>query len=298
MSVPGFSRRRFPAIHGARRRGGRDRRLLAAARPPPVWPGRSAAAKALPEGWTGTIADVKHVVILMQENRSFDHYFGTLHGVRGFGDKQVLTYQNGTQIFQQPDTARTDLGYLLPYNLTDQTDGDLDHSWDGDHEGPERRAVEQLGSGQDRRDDGLLHPERDPVPVRGRRRLHHLRRLPPGDHGAHQPQPDVLLDRDVVGLDQQPERLRGRLRTRRRDARGHHLPRAAAEAAGISWRVYTNDQVGDSGSYPDYFLGDYGDNPLWFYQQYNTTNSRRAAPASSRPAGRSPPGRPTRGRRR
>jgi phospholipase C len=47
------------------------------------------------------------------------------------------------------------------------------------------------------------------------------------------------------------------------------------QAAGISWQVYTNDQSGDSGSYPDYFLGDYGDNPLWFYQQYNTTNSRK-----------------------
>src|ERR1700684_863911 len=91
----------------------------------------SAAAKALPRGWSGTIADVKHVVILMQENRSFDHYFGTLRGVRGFGVKQALTWQNGKQLFQQPDAARTDLGYLLPYNLTDQVDGDLDHSWDG-----------------------------------------------------------------------------------------------------------------------------------------------------------------------
>ena len=36
---------------------------------------------------TGTIQDVQHVVILMQENRSFDHYFGTLRGVRGFGDR-------------------------------------------------------------------------------------------------------------------------------------------------------------------------------------------------------------------
>jgi phospholipase C len=36
---------------------------------------------------TGTIADVEHVVILMQENRSFDHCFGTLSGVRGFGDR-------------------------------------------------------------------------------------------------------------------------------------------------------------------------------------------------------------------
>ena len=65
--------------------------------------GRS--AQALPKGFSGTIADLKHVVILMQENRSFDHYFGTLRGVRGFGDKQALTYQNGMNVFQQPDTS-------------------------------------------------------------------------------------------------------------------------------------------------------------------------------------------------
>ena len=36
---------------------------------------------------TGTIMDVEHIVVLMQENRSFDHYFGTMKGVRGFGDR-------------------------------------------------------------------------------------------------------------------------------------------------------------------------------------------------------------------
>ena len=36
-----------------------------------------------------SIMDVKHVVILMQENRSFDHYFGTLSGVRGFSDPRA-----------------------------------------------------------------------------------------------------------------------------------------------------------------------------------------------------------------
>ncbi|SJN43872.1 alkaline phosphatase family protein [Pseudoalteromonas sp. JB197] len=35
---------------------------------------------------SGTIKDIEHVVILMQENRSFDHYFGTLAGFRGFSD--------------------------------------------------------------------------------------------------------------------------------------------------------------------------------------------------------------------
>src|ERR1700749_1144414 len=46
------------------------------------------------------------------------------------------------------------------------------------------------------------------------------------------------------------------------------------EKAGGSWQVYTSNQAGDSGDFPDYFLGDYGDNPLWFYQQFNTTNGR------------------------
>jgi phospholipase C len=129
---PGVSRRRFLQATGlgvaAAATAGLGAGTAAAAA------ARAAAAAALPAGWTGTIADVKHVVILMQENRSFDHYFGTLSGVRGFADKQALTWQNGNSIFQQPDSARTDLGYLLPYNLTDQTDGDLDHSWSGDHE--------------------------------------------------------------------------------------------------------------------------------------------------------------------
>jgi phospholipase C len=34
----------------------------------------------------GSFREIKHVVVLMQENRSFDHYFGTMAGVRGFDD--------------------------------------------------------------------------------------------------------------------------------------------------------------------------------------------------------------------
>ena len=36
-----------------------------------------------------SLSDIKHVVILMQENRSFDHYFGTMSSVRGFSDPAV-----------------------------------------------------------------------------------------------------------------------------------------------------------------------------------------------------------------
>ena len=39
---------------------------------------------------TGTIRDVEHIVVLMQENRPFDHHFGTLRGVRGFSDPRAV----------------------------------------------------------------------------------------------------------------------------------------------------------------------------------------------------------------
>src|SRR5437899_1161185 len=47
----------------------------------------------------GRLSDVERVVIMIQENRSFDHYFGTLRGVRGFGDRRdrhVLAQADGT----------------------------------------------------------------------------------------------------------------------------------------------------------------------------------------------------------
>lgn len=49
---------------------------------------------------TGTIADIEHVVLFMQENRAFDHYFGTMAGVRGFKDPNVQK-NNGQPIWYQ-----------------------------------------------------------------------------------------------------------------------------------------------------------------------------------------------------
>ncbi|MFZ5892789.1 MAG: phosphocholine-specific phospholipase C [Myxococcota bacterium] len=53
-------------------------------------PAISKALAIAPRRCKGTIEDVEHVVILTQENRSFDHYFGTLSGVRGFGDRLTI----------------------------------------------------------------------------------------------------------------------------------------------------------------------------------------------------------------
>jgi len=62
---------------------------------------------------TGTIQDIKHVVILMLENRSFNHYFGTLRGVRGFGDPFPIPLESGKPVWYQSDGTRE----IPPYHL-------------------------------------------------------------------------------------------------------------------------------------------------------------------------------------
>ena len=84
---------------------------------------------------TGTIQDVQHVVILMQENRSFDHYLGALRGVRGFDDPRPIALPNGDPVWRQPKSAGQ---AVLPFRLsTDSTASqclaDIDHSWKGSH---------------------------------------------------------------------------------------------------------------------------------------------------------------------
>lgn len=66
---------------------------------------------------TGTIKDVQHVVILMQENRSFDHYFGTMAGIRGFGDRWTVPLPNGKSVWFQNDGERE----ILPFHLDTAT---------------------------------------------------------------------------------------------------------------------------------------------------------------------------------
>ena len=94
-----------------------------------------------------SVNDIKHVVVLMQENRSFDHYFGTLSGVRGFSDPNVPTQTVGgssypvfNQFGFQPGTGADPSGYLQPFHLASdppledgQTTNDIDHSWATQH---------------------------------------------------------------------------------------------------------------------------------------------------------------------
>jgi phospholipase C len=88
-----------------------------AALPPAI-----ARALALPAAVeTGSIKDVQHVVILMQENRSFDHYFGTLPGVRGFNDRLPIPIgdkgEKPRPVWNQRLKSDAGIGKLSPYHL-------------------------------------------------------------------------------------------------------------------------------------------------------------------------------------
>jgi phospholipase C len=92
---------------------------------PVVLPGPSACGS--------NLTDIEHVVIFIQENRSFDHYFGSYRGVRGFADQSLA--------FQQPDSANLTnppIGVLQPFHLDASTNAacthDITHDWIPQHQ--------------------------------------------------------------------------------------------------------------------------------------------------------------------
>src|SRR5579864_7869188 len=102
------------------------------------------ASKLIPPVTSGCskITDIEHVVILTQENRSFDHYFGSYRGVHGFSDASAA--------FQQPDPANTTnspVGKLLPFHLdTSQANAactpDISHDWVPQHQSWDNGAMD------------------------------------------------------------------------------------------------------------------------------------------------------------
>ncbi|MEU4540966.1 phosphocholine-specific phospholipase C [Streptosporangium sp. NPDC023825] len=80
----------------------------------------------------GTLSDLEHVVFVMQENRSFDHYFGRMRGVRGYGDRNAVSTRALRPVFEQDG--------ILPFSLREAAEragadpmllDTHDHSWLG-----------------------------------------------------------------------------------------------------------------------------------------------------------------------
>jgi phospholipase C len=103
-------------------------------------------AMAVPAAGAG-LSDIEHVVILMQENRSFDHYFGTMSSVRGFSDPHVpvqsvggTSYPVYDQFGFKPGTGVDANGYMQPFHLLSnppaqngEDTNDIAHDWGTQH---------------------------------------------------------------------------------------------------------------------------------------------------------------------
>ena len=158
-----------------------------------------------PDRRSGTLRDVEHIVVLMQENRSFDHYFG-LAGVRGFGDRFPIPvpaspeHERRSVWSQYNDSTDGGPRTVLPFRLdtraafeamriasTPHTWSNAQQAWDDGRMGFGRRPRKSL--------DGVLRRGGPAFPVRAGARLHHLRRLPLLVHRRHQRQPVVPVDR-------------------------------------------------------------------------------------------------------
>ncbi|HYB08776.1 MAG TPA: alkaline phosphatase family protein [Alphaproteobacteria bacterium] len=101
----------------------------------------------------GKLTDIDYFIILTKENRSFDHYFGTLAGVRGFGDPSA---RRQGHIFEQVDEERG--RRVLPFHLDTRTTNaqrlvTTDHTWGGQHAAWNGGKLDQWISGH-RSQDG------------------------------------------------------------------------------------------------------------------------------------------------
>jgi phospholipase C len=227
--------------------------------------------------------DAKHVVILMQENRSFDHAFGTLRGVRGFNDPRAVTLPDQKAVWLQTDQAgATYAPFRLDFAGTKATWlGSLPHSWtdqtDARNYGNHDRWLDTKGSRRkecagmpftmgyyDRRDLPFYYALADAFTICDQHFCSSLTGTTPNRlylwSGTSREKLDSAAVPNVRNSEVDfgatvhwktfPERL---------------------EEAGVSWRVYQNELSVASGleGEEDAWLANFTDNPLELFDQYN-----------------------------
>ncbi|MCW2787295.1 MAG: phospholipase [Marmoricola sp.] len=101
---------------------------------------------------TGSLSDIDHFVFLMQENRSFDHYYGTMSGVRGFNDAAATSAGLFKQKGYNIATKKADnSSYVMPFRLDTTRGATLDgeaindptHNWGPQHQAWNNGAMDQ-----------------------------------------------------------------------------------------------------------------------------------------------------------
>ncbi|MEV7450112.1 phosphocholine-specific phospholipase C [Streptomyces nigra] len=219
---------------------------------------------------TGSLEDVEHIVVLMQENRSFDHYFGTLRGVRGFGDPRPVRRDDGKPIWYQSDGTKD----LLPFHpdaddLGMQFLEGLPHGWsDGQQAyggGKYDRWIPAKGTTTmaylTREDIPFHYALADAFTVCDAYHCSFIGSTDPnryylwsGHTGNDGTGGGPVLGNDELGYGwtTYPERL---------------------EKAGVSWKIYQDigdglDAAGSWGWISDAYRGNYGDNSLLYFNKY------------------------------
>ena len=245
-------------------------------------PASIAKALAIDPAPGSTWLDAEHVVILMQENRSFDHCYGTLRGVRGFNDPRAITQPNGNPVWLQAnhadetyapfrlnihDTKATWMS-SLPHSWVDQTDargGGWMNGWlDAKRSGNRAYANLPLTLGYyDRRDLPFYYALADAFTVCDQNFCSSLTGTTPNrlhlwtgtirEHPSIETKANVRNEDVDFGV----------------EARWTTFPERLQEA-GIDWRIYQNEISLTSGLHDesDAWLSNFTDNPIEWFEQY------------------------------
>jgi phospholipase C len=229
-----------------------------------------------------TYLDAEHVVILMQENRSFDHVYGTLRGVRGFNDPRAVSLPNGDPVWFQTDKdGNTSVPFHLDIRRSNAT-------WMGELPHGRRDQGEARNGGKHDRWLFAKTPEIEAyagIPLT----LGYYTRA---DLPFHYELADAFTVCDqafcsVLGPTI-PNRLHlwtGTVRPDKSQLSRAHVQNEDTdfgaevswktfperlEECGVSWKNYQNELAVPSGLEGDYdaWLSNFGDNPLEFFTQY------------------------------
>jgi phospholipase C len=230
-----------------------------------------------------TFLDAEHVVILMQENRSFDHCFGSLQGVRGFNDPCAIQLPNKNPVWLQhnaagetyapfrlniKDTKATWMG-SLPHSWANQVDarnsGHYDQWLDAKKSGKKEYEKMPLTLGYYTRDDiPFYYSLADAFTVCDQNFCSSLTGTTPNR---------LYLWTGTI-RDEQNGNAKARVRNSELD---YHKPAhwttfpERLEDAGVAWKVYQNEisiGVGLNND-EDAWLANFTDNPLEWFSQYH-----------------------------
>jgi phospholipase C len=254
--------------------------------------GAAGAAQLLPESIRRALAisppagstwqDAEHIVILMQENRSFDHTLGALRGVRGFNDPRAIELPNRSLVWLQSNAAgQTYAPFHLDIKNTKATWMDsLPHSWSN-----------QTNSRNDGKHDQWLNFKQNSIPEYAKMPLtlgYHTREDLPFYYALADA--FTVCDQNFCSAltGTNPNRLyfwTGTVRAEQHENSRAHVWNddmdygtlkwptfpERLEALGISWKCYQNEIAIDTGfqGEEDPWLSNFQDNPLEFFFQYN-----------------------------